>query len=77
MSRGDCVVASVGSSGLTDCLFVGVSSTARALFVDTRGVMIDEDDCGRSVRDRTDVEALDCGREDVSGASSNVSCISN
>lgn len=39
-----------------------------------RGVMADEDECGRSVSERTEAEDLDCGLEEVSGASSKVSC---
>ena len=39
-----------------------------------RGVIADEDERGRSVRERTEAEDLDCGLEEVSGASSKVSC---
>ena len=39
-----------------------------------RGVIADEDERGRSVSERTEAEDLDCGLEEVSGASSKVSC---
>ena len=64
------------SSGLTDFVSsLGVSSVVRVLLVETLGVVIEEEDGGRSVRDRTEAEDLDCGREDLSGASSNMSFV--
>ena len=44
-------------------------------WVEGRGVLAEEDDCGRSVSERTEAEDLDCGRDEVSGASSKVSCL--
>lgn len=43
-------------------------------WVDTRGVLEERDEGGRSVRERTEADDLDCGLEEVSGASSKVSC---
>lgn len=62
------------SKGLTDPPSLEVSSIPLDLLVDTRGVVMEVDEGGRSVRDLTEAEDLDCGLEDVSGASSKVSC---
>lgn len=42
--------------------------------MDTRGVFVEAEDWGRSVRERTEAEDLDTGLDEVSGASSKVSC---
>ena len=55
---------------------VEASSMIGGFWVEGRGVLAEEDDCGRSVSERTEAEAedLDCGLDEVSGASSKVSC---
>ena len=42
-------------------------------WVEGRGVLAEEDEFGRSVSERAEAEDLDCGLEEVSGASSKVS----
>lgn len=75
LSSGECFKgSSTESKGLTDRLSLDASSMPRDLLGDTRGVVIEEDEGGRSVRDLTEAEDLDCGLEEVSGASSKVSC---
>lgn len=67
--------SSADSNGVTDPPSLEVSSMPLDMLVDTRGVFKEADEGGRRpVRDLTEAEDLDCGREDVSGASSKVSC---